>query len=75
MKLFVVYLHGIYGGQWYCLAYAKTVEDAVKNARERYPITNDNYQEYEQPMIPTKTHGLQLEIDRNGISNYWFVPW
>jgi hypothetical protein len=76
MKLFVVCVYGLYGGEWYCAVYAETDEQALQKARERYPITDENYRDYEQGGCNLDSDFAEAELAfANGVSNLWWVGW
>jgi len=76
-RLFIVNVWGVYGGEWFCAVYAESDKAAWDKARAKYPITADNWKEYEGKGFETETAWVaaEFQFDDNGVSNLWGYAW
>ena len=76
-RLFIVFVYGLYGGQWYCAVHAANEDDAVAKSMDRYQINDDNWQDLPQHNTESTQDRIETELvfDEHGVSNPWFVGW
>jgi hypothetical protein len=82
-RLFVLFVHGSYGGQNYCAVYANNSGKANEKMRVRYPNFEDEtggnkyYNQFLGSGNPTDIENIEAELifDDAGVSNLWFVGW
>jgi len=77
-RLFIVYLYGVYGSQWYCAVYANDEEEAVKKGKDKYDINKkESWRNFEEcNNIPTNNNiKIEFIFNEDGVSNLWYLGW